>query len=444
MARIREGCFGSAFTLAVFIGLMSVVGCSRYQRPGQKPAIITVGHENADVVGDDNTALQKAVDRVAAAGGGTVHVKAGIYLLSNSVRLASHVTFEGEGAEKTILKQCAHVESPVTIDADGTEAQATVQDTGGFKPGMGVVVYDHGPWQGNYPNVRTVERIAGSTLYFDGILEIDHAAAQSAKASNCFPLIAGFNVEDAHVSNLTVEGNRPGGEDEGDLHVVDPSAILFFHAKNFSVRGVTARNYVGDGISTWYVEDPTIEECESYGNAGLGIHLGSIALRGRVRHNRSHNNHLDGLYLCWSVQGGTFEENESIANDGDGISIGHKDTDNVFIKNVVRGNGKAGVYFRDEPQTTAGHRNTFRENVIENNGRLAPPGYGVRIEGATQHITLVSNTIGDTREGNQASQHVGVYVGPHADYVICEHNTFSANMQPKIVDKSTGGHNKFE
>jgi hypothetical protein len=201
---------------------------------------------------------------------------------------------------------------------------------------------------------------------------------------------------------------------------------------------------VGDGISTWYVEDPTIEECESYGNAGLGIHLGSIALRGRVRHNRSHNNHLDGLYLCWSVRGGTFEENQSIANDGDGISIGHKDTDNVFLKNVVRENGKAGVYFRDEPESTAGHRNTFRENVFENNGHLAPPGYGVRIDGATEHITLVSNTLRDTREGNQASQHVGVYVGPHADYVICEHNTFSANMRPKIDDKSTGGHNKFE
>ena len=444
MARIHESCFGIAFTLTLFIQLMSFVGCSRVHRPGQNSAIITVGHENADITGDDNNAIQKAIERAVAAGGGTVLIKAGTYMLSNSVRLASHVTLEGEGTEKTILKQCPHVESRVTIDADGTEAQATVQDTSGFKPGMGVVVYDHGPWQGNYPNVRTVERIEGPTLFFDGILEIDHAAAQSAKASNCFPLIAGFNLEDAHLSNLTVEGNRSGGEDEGDLHVVDPSAILFFHAKNFSVRGVTARNYVGDGISTWYVEDPTIEECESYGNAGLGIHLGSIALRGQVRHNRSYNNHLDGLYLCWSVRGGTFEENACTHNDGDGISIGHKDTDNVFVKNVVRENGKAGVYFRDEPQTTAGHRNTFRENVIENNGRLAPPGYGVRIDGATQHITLVSNTIGDTREGNQASQHVGVYVGPHADYVICEHNNLSGNLQRKIDDKSTGGHNKFE
>ena len=444
MSRPRNSFCSFVAGLGAVPGLVALIACSSAQVSKKQSVVVTVGHENADVIGDDNTAIQKAIEQVAAAGGGTVHIKAGTYVLSNWVRLPSHLTLQGDGADKTILKKCARAETRVTIDADSTEAEATVEDPSGFKPGMGVVVYDHSPWQGMYPNVKTLLRSEGSKLIFDGIFEVDHAASRSAMASNCFPLIAGIGVEDDHVSNLTVDGNRSGTEDPSEIRLVDPSAILFFNAKKFSIRSVVARNFAGDGISTWFVEDPTIEDCESYGNAGLGIHLGSRALRGQVRHNRSHNNRRDGFYLCWGVQGGTFEENESIANDGDGISIGHKDTDDVFIKNVVRESGKAGIYFRDEPESTAGHRNTFRENVIENNGRLGPPGYGVRIDGSTRHITLVSNTIRETRGGAQASQHVGVYVGQRADYVICEHNVFSGDMQRKIDDRSTGGHNKLD
>jgi parallel beta-helix repeat protein len=436
LARLLVACVAAC-------ALMAVGACSNSQTGKKQPLVVTVGHDNADVIGDDNVAIQKAVDRVAAAGGGVVRIKAGTYIFSNWVRLASHMTLEGEGPDKTILKKGPRVASRVTVDADSTETEATVEDASPFKPGMGVVVFDDHLWC-RYPYVRTVLRIEGSKLIFDDILEVDHAAAQSAMASNCFPLIAGINVEDDQVRNLTVEGNRTGKEPYAEAHLVDPSALLFYGSKKFSIRGVVARNFAGDGISAWYAEDPTIEDCESYGNTGLGIHLGSRALRGQVRHNRSHNNQSDGIYLCWGVQGGTWEDNQSIANDGDGISIGHKDTDNIFIKNVVRENGKAGVYFRDDPESTAGHRNSFRENIIENNGRLSHPGYGIRIDGATQHIELISNAIRETRTGAQARQNVGLCIGPHADYVVARQNEFSGAMQQKIQDKSAGGHNKFD
>jgi polygalacturonase len=66
---------------------------------------ITVGPANADVIGQDDRAIQQAIDRVAARGGGTVRIKAGTYTLSNAVRLPSHMTLEGEGNDKTILKK---------------------------------------------------------------------------------------------------------------------------------------------------------------------------------------------------------------------------------------------------------------------------------------------------------------------------------------------------
>ena len=43
-----------------------------------KGVTVTVGASNADVLGTDNLAIQKAIDRVAAAGGGTVSLKRGL------------------------------------------------------------------------------------------------------------------------------------------------------------------------------------------------------------------------------------------------------------------------------------------------------------------------------------------------------------------------------
>ena len=50
-----------------------------------------------------------------------------------------------------------------------------------------------------------------------------------------------------------------------------------------------------------------------------------------------------------------------------GISIGHKDTDNLLRYNEVRAYQQDGVFFRNESEGMAGHRNRLENNVIENN-----------------------------------------------------------------------------
>jgi hypothetical protein len=57
------------------------------------------------------------------------------------------------------------------------------------------------------------------------------------------------------------------------------------------------------------VEFPVIENSETCGNAGLGIHLGTGAYRATVQNYRTYNNRLDGLYLCSPVQFGTLAAN---------------------------------------------------------------------------------------------------------------------------------------
>ena len=406
-----------------------------------KGVTVTVGPADADVIGTDNVAIQKAIDRVAEAGGGTVLVKAGTYTLANSVRLTSHLTLKGEGAGKTILKKASGVRSLLKLDADYGELIATVEDVRGFAVGMGVTILDKVSPSGWTPSVRTIVKIDGNTLQFDRFLHMDYGVEQEGRVFNTFPLIAGYEVEDVRVEDLTADGTRTGSE---ILDGCQAGAIYFFHSKKMRIHNCVAHNYPGDGISTQFVEDPVIENCEAYDNAALGIHLGTGALRGIVRHNRSHDNGQDGIYLCWRVQHGRFEENQSWSNGQDGISIGHKDTDNQFVKNVASGNARAGIFFRDEPEKNAGHRNSFHENTLENNGRPGAPGYGVRIEGATRSITFRSNTIRDTRPADRTTQQVGISIGPRADYIIAEKNIFSNNLKRAIADESTGGHNTLQ
>ena len=423
----------SAF-LILFSALLPAAGAP-------EGATVTVGPADADVIGTDDVAIQKAIDRVAAAGGGTVLIKAGTYTLQNSVRLASHLTLKGQGPDKTILKKATGVRSRLKLDADYGEFIATVEDARGFRPGMGVTILDKVSPSGWTPSVRTIVSIDGNTLRFDRFLHMDYSTANDGEVFNTFPLIAGYEVENVRVLDLTADGTRTGS---GFLDGCQAGAIYFFHSQRMRIRNCVARNYPGDGISTQFVEHPVIENCESFGNAGLGIHLGTGALNGIVRHNRAHDNDQDGIYLCWRVQNGRFEENQSWTNGRDGISIGHKDTDNVFLRNVVSGNARYGVYFRDEPEINAGHRNTFEENTIEDSGRPGAPGTGVRIEGATFNIVLRGNIIRDTRPAGRATQEVGLFIGPRVDYLTAERNIFSTSMKRAIQNESAGEHNQIQ
>ena len=401
---------------------------------------VTVGPADADVIGADNVAIQKAIDRVAAAGGGTVAIKAGTYLLANSVRLASHLTLRGEGPDKTLLKKVPGVRSKLKLDADYGEMIATVEDVRGFAPGMGVTILDKASPGGWTPSVRTIVRIEGNTLYLDRFLQMDYSVANQGEVFNTFPLVAGFDVADVRVEDLTVDGSR---SDSVILDGCQAAGIYFFHSQRMTIHNCVARNYPGDGIGTQYVEDPVVDNCEVYGNAQLGIHLGTGALHGIVRYNRAHDNGQDGLYLCWRVQHALYEANQSWNNGSDGISLGHKDTDNTFIKNIVSGNGRAGIYFRDESAANAASRNTFEENVIEDNGRPDAPGYGIRIEGETRDLRFVSNTIRSRRKDDVVVQPVGIYIGPKADYVTSERNLFVGDLKQAIVNESQGGHNQL-
>lgn len=428
-----------------------VGGCSGGRGTANRKLTLSVGPHYADVVGTDNRAIQTAIDRAAAAGGGTVLVEAGTYTLYNSVRLASHVTLEGEGADKTLLQKGPPVASPLSDDADFGEDQAKVVEAGGFAPGMGVAVLSK-QYPGDLPtpqlygytaypsSLRTVVRVEGNTLFFDHYLQNDYKVEWGGLVANAFPLVAGYDVEDAKVEGLTVDGNGKGTQSIEDRM----GAIFFLHSRRFTVRNCVARNFAGDGISCQFVADFSVENCESYNNPTFGIHFGNGAERGAARGNRIHDNGWDGLYLCYRVRHGVFEKNECWANARDGISFGYKDTDNTLTSNLSRDNGRSGIYFRNESHSAfnTANRNTLRENTVLDNGSPGKPGYGVWISSFTRELTLESNTIRDTRPSEHGAARIGIYLEPHTDYITCRHNLIEG-MKPALVDRSSGPHNSL-
>ena len=126
----------------------------------------------------------------------------------------------------------------------------------------------------------------------------------------------------------------------------------------------------------------------------------------------------------------------------DGISLGHKDTDNVFMNYSVSGNGRAGIYFRDEVAADAASRNTFEDNTMEDNGRVGEPGYAIRIEGETRDLNFVSNTIRSRRKDGVVVQPVAIYIGPKADVVVAEPNLFLGEVENRCR-WIQGGHNQL-
>ncbi|MEZ6117440.1 MAG: right-handed parallel beta-helix repeat-containing protein [Pirellulaceae bacterium] len=102
------------------------------------------------------------------------------------------------------------------------------------------------------------------------------------------------------------------------------------------------------------------------------------------------------------------------------MSIGHKDSDNFVRHNTIIGNKMGGVYWRNEAEPMAAHRNLFEHNTVRNNH-----GAGLFVDGTTRGTVIRNNTIEDTGGSNQA---IGIRLGRNVGDVILEDNRVTARQ----------------
>lgn len=383
-------------------------------------ARVTVGARDADITGADNRALQAAVDYVASFGGGTVEIGAGEFLMRDSLHLRSHVTVRGQGA-KTVLRKAKAASSPLEIDGDYGEEQITLKTPDGFAVGDGVAVWDKNSG-GFHTTVARLTGRNGNTFALSLPLNADCMVADRAQAATVFPVVSGSHVEGVRVEALTIDGNK---EQNVHLNGCRGAGIFLYRCPGAVLTHCTVRRYNGDGVSFQQCNDVQVLDCVSEENASLGFHPGSGSQRPLVRACTARANGEDGLFLCWRVKNGVFEDNTLQANGRFGISIGHKDTDNLIRGNKVLGNREDGVFFRNETDGMAGHRNRVENNLIENNG-LKRAAAGIRVRGETRDLVFKGNTIRDTRTGDDRKQLTGIQLEEGVGEVQTDGNTIDA------------------
>ena len=385
--------------------------------------VITTGLRDADIVGADNRALQGAVDYIAGLGGGVVEISEGEFLMHDSLHLRPFVTVRGI-AGKTVLRKARATSSALALDGDYGEEQFTVAEAEGFKVGDGVAIWDSNA-RGFHTTVARITGRSGNTFSINTPLNADCMAANKAQAATVFPVVSGYNLEGARVENLVIEGDK---DENVYLDGCRGAGIFLYRGFGTVIENCVVRNYHGDGISFQQSNDVLVQGCVSEDNTGLGLHPGSGSQRPVVRECIARRNGEDGLYLCWRVRHGLFEKNLLENNGRFGISIGHKDSDNLLQDNQVRFNQEDGIFFRNESEGMAGHRNRLEKNLIENNGVKGETA-GIRVRGETRDLVFRNNIIRDTRPPETRKQTVGIRIEEPAGKVVLEGNEIDAKTQ---------------
>ena len=396
----------------------------------QEQPRVTAGLHDANIIGADDRVLQAAVDYVAGLGGGVVEIGEGEFLMHDSLHLRSFVTVRGTKG-KTILRKAKAAASALALDGDYGEEQITVANADGFKVGAGVAIWDRNSG-GFHTTVARITGRNGNTFSIDQPLNADCMVANKAQAATVFPVVSGYNLEGARVEDLIVDGNK---QENVYLDGCRGGGIFLYRGFGTVIENCVVRNFHGDGISFQQSNDVLVQHCVSEDNAGLGLHPGSGSQRPVVRECVARRNGEDGLYLCWRVRHGLFEKNILENNGRFGISIGHKDSDNLLENNQVRFNHADGIYFRNETEGMAGHRNRLENNLIESNGDKGDAA-GIRVRGQTRGLVFKNNIIRDTRPLESRKQAVGIRIEEAAGEVVLEDNKIEARTNVEDQRKS--------
>jgi len=385
--------------------------------PKKPEKMISVGGITADIHGYTNEAIQLAVDAMPAEGG-TVSLNAGKFRIKAPVRLKSNVKLIGSGQE-TILKRIDGYHSKFIVDADFGELKLTVEDASGFDVGMSIQVTNDTYSECWDVSTGVITDIVDNVIYIDTHLIRDYDCEKNGLVTNAGSCISVLNAQNVIISKLRIEGNK---EKNDLLDGCNGGGIAILKSKFVTVEDVQVRNFNGEGITWQITENVTVKNCEISGCSNMGLHPGTGSPNSLIEGNNSYNNKV-GMFICWRVHHSLVIDNQFHHNSDCGISTGHKDSDVTFKNNHIFENNNNGVYFRDEDPKNSPHRNSFINNVVENNGN-EKGGYGFFFNGNALGVLLENNIIRDNKTGTQKAA------------IFLNKNT----PKPKEVNNKMSGH----
>jgi hypothetical protein len=344
---------------------------------------ITVGC--GDYQDQTNEVLQRAVDTVAAAGGGTVEIPAGTYRMQDALHLRDNVRVVGE--EDTVLLKEPSVSSPLDGYLGYGFYEFAVKEPDKFRVGMGVHLTDDDAG-GFYTTVATIIARRGDYFLTDRMLHHDYQERRNGRVISVFPLVEGYGISDASVENLTLDGNP---EETVTLNGCRGGGVFLLQSRNVRLEGVEVRHYNGDGISFQQCVDIRVCRCHVHDSRGTGLHPGSGSVRYLLEGNHVHHNGGDGIFYCLRTTHSDCVGNQIKHNGRAGISIGERDSDHWIHGNTIVDNQRQGIYFR-RPVRHGGDRVRIEENTIGPNCQ-GEAEHEIWIESGLEDVTIAANTI---------------------------------------------------
>jgi hypothetical protein len=379
---------------------------------------IKIGGPGADIEGFSNNSIQFAINSLDE-NGGTIILSPGEYEITAPISLKSNTILKGSGKE-TVLKKAKGVQTEYIKDADYGELKLTVKNPDSFAPGMKIQVTDNN--NSSCWNVSTayITEIIENVIYIDDYLIRDYRSDRDGKISNACSVIDIIEAENVEVRNLFIDGNK---KENFKMDGCNGSGIYVFKSRRVTVDNVIVQDFNGEGISWQITENVTVKNSEISGSGNIGLHPGTGSPLSLIENNDVHDNAVDGLFICWRVHHSRVVGNRFYNNGRFGICTGHKDSDVLFENNHIYENGSDGINLRGERAINAPHRNTFKNNIIENNGQ-ENGGYGISFNSPAEEVKVVGNTIRDTGEGTQKS---GLFFYDNAMPVTIEDNEMSGH-----------------
>ncbi|HEY9217505.1 MAG TPA: glycosyl hydrolase family 28-related protein [Phenylobacterium sp.] len=303
----------------------------------------------------DTAAIQKALDAAYAAGGGTVYIPAGTYIVHSisgdasdgCLQIRSGVTLAGDGMGLSNLK---------VADGENHKISGIVRTPSG-EVTTNVVVHDltiDGNHQNNDGEIDGFfcGVTPGSTQYDDNIL-----------------------LQRVEIMNVSRYGFDPHEQ-----------------TRHLTIRDSVAHDNLGDGFTIDFCFDTVLENNVAYGNGRYGFNIVTSSHDLLLKNNVAHHNAAAGI----AVQKGSddrpmiydvkIEGGAVYANGRSGINI--KDSEKVTVEGVdIFGNTSGGVLIE------GGQDSLIVGNTIHDNG-----GYGVRIKshddpGTGKHYVAFENTV---------------------------------------------------
>jgi nitrous oxidase accessory protein NosD len=223
------------------------------------------------------------------------------------------------------------------------------------------------------------------------------------------------------MSDFTIDGNK---EKNDLLDGCNGGGIVIIKSKDVTVDKVHVKDFNGEGITWQITENVTVKNCEINGCTNMGLHPGTGSPNSVIEGNNSHDNKV-GLFICWRVHHSIVRNNQFHNNSDNGISTGHKDSDVLFESNHIYDNLANGVYFREEDRINSPHRNSFVNNIVENNG-----GYGFYVSGKASDLLLKDNVIRSTEKGKQKG---AIFIANNSIPIKEENNKMNGHEGQNIV-----------